>query len=73
MPREQILMGLTTAALCGAGLYGEGWLLTETRKGQKLVAACGADMAVWILRGLLTAGIVFGVLLATGIVNPIRW
>ena len=73
MSGEQILIGLTTSALCGAGLYRDVWFLTETRKGQKLAAVCGAEKALWILRGLLAAGIVFGMSLATGVVNPIRW
>lgn len=73
MSGEQIFIGLTTSALCGAGLYRDVWFLSETRKGRKLVAACGEEKALWILRGLLTAGLGFGLLLAVGVVNPIRW
>ncbi|MGD9854702.1 MAG: hypothetical protein AB7U20_07095 [Planctomycetaceae bacterium] len=73
MSREQIFIGLTTSALCGAGLYWETWFLTETRKGRKLVAVCGAETANWVLRGFLTLGVVFGLSLAVGVVNPVQW
>lgn len=73
VPREQIFIGLATSALCGAGLYWETWFLTETRKGRKLVSLCGAEAAVWVLRGLLIGGFVFGLSLAGGFVNPVRW
>ncbi len=73
VPGEQIFIGLTTAVLCGAGLYGDVWFLTETRKGQKLVGLLGTPNALWVLRGLLTAGIIFGLSLAAGIVNPVQW
>ncbi len=73
VPGEQIFIGLTTAALCGAGLYWEVWSLTETRKGRKLVNIFGTNNALWVIRGLLTAGIIFGLSLAAGIVNPVQW
>lgn len=73
MPTEQIFIGLATAALCGIGLYREFWFLTETNKGRRLVEACGLANALWVLRGLLTLGVIFGLSLALGIVNPIHW
>ncbi len=73
VPGEQIFIGLMTAALCGAGMSAEVWFLTETRKGRKLVNVCGAKNSLWIVRGVFTAGIIFGLLLATGIVNPVQW
>lgn len=66
-------MGLMTSALCGVGLYWEVWLLTETRKGRKLAEIFGAETSLWIIRGLLTTGVVFGLSLAAGVVNPVRW
>ena len=73
MPTEQIFIGLTTAALCGVGLYREFWFLSETNKGQWLTRIFGFSTALWILRGLFTVGVIFGLSLALGIVNPIRW
>ncbi|MCA9075047.1 MAG: hypothetical protein KDA93_08445 [Planctomycetaceae bacterium] len=73
MPTEQIFIGLVTSALCGIGLYREFWFLTETNKGRWLVEKCGLTSALWILRGLLTLGVIFGLSLAMGIINPVRW
>jgi hypothetical protein len=71
MPAEQILIGGTTAAMCLAGLCKQAWLLEHTRKGRKLVAWCGAEYAPWIVRLLCALGVGFGLLLATGVINPL--
>lgn len=73
MISEQALIGSTTAALCAIGLWRQDWLLEETRKGRRLVRWCGAAAAPWVLRIGLALGLGFGVLLAAGVVNPIRW
>ena len=73
MSKEQILIGGVTSALCLLGIAHSRWMLRETRKGQLLVRWFGEDRAIWILRGLLIAGIVFGVLLAMNIIRPIQW
>jgi hypothetical protein len=73
MATEQILMGGMTAALCVLGLWNVEWLLEHTRKGRRLVARFGESGAARILKLLLLAGVVFGGLLGTGIINPIRW
>jgi hypothetical protein len=73
MISEQLLIGGTTAMLCVHGLWRQQWLLTETRKGRLLVSWFGPQSASWVLRTCLTLGIGFGVLLAAGIINPVRW
>lgn len=73
MPTEQILIGGLTAVLCMMGLRNLRWLLDQTSKGQKLVARFGDPGAARILKLLLLAGALFGTLLATGVINPIRW
>ena len=73
MPLEQIFIGSVSAALCLAGIWHDRWLLTETKKGKRLVAWFGEHRALWVLRGLLAAGLLFGVLLATNVIRPIRW
>ena len=73
MPLEQIFIGGATALLCLAGLCHNAWLLEHTRKGRRLVDCFGTVRAVWILRCLFVAGAIFGVLLATGVINPVRW
>ncbi len=73
MPREQILIGVLSAMLCVVGLCRESWLLAETPKGRKLVASLGGRRAQWVLRCLLAVGVLFGLLLALGVVNPLRW
>lgn len=73
MSYDQLFMGVAVAALCLMGLCHQQWLLTHTKKGQWLVERFGEQRALWVLRGLLLAGMVFGGLLAAEIVNPIRW
>lgn len=73
MHKEQILIGSVTAVLCLLGLWNSRWLLFETRKGKRLVEWLGDGRALWVLRGLLTAGVVFGVLLALDVIRPIQW
>jgi len=70
---EQVFIGLATSGLCAAGLVREGWFLSETPKGQWLVESFGTRNALWLLRALFALGILFGLALATGIVNPVRW
>ena len=73
MAAEQVFIGLTTSGLCAVGLAREAWFLSETKKGQRLVRLCGTRNAMWVLRGLFVVGVLFGLALATGVVNPIRW
>ena len=73
MSKEQILVGALVALVSLHGLWKADWLLEHTRKGQKLVGWLGPEKALWVLRGLLIAAVVFGVLLATNVVRPIRW
>jgi hypothetical protein len=73
VPAEQVFIGLTTSGLCAVGIAQQEWFLRETRKGRWLVELCGTRNAVWVLRGLFSLGVVFGLALASGIVNPIRW
>lgn len=73
MPKHQILMGAATAALCAVGIWQSGWIARNTRKGQWLARRCGERRAITILRCLFILGVVFGVLLATNIIQPIAW
>ncbi|MEZ6054245.1 MAG: hypothetical protein R3C02_23115 [Planctomycetaceae bacterium] len=71
MPTEQIFIGLMTAALCGVGLI-EFWFSARLTRANGLpetsVSArpCGFSAAC-------SPGVIFGLSLALGIVNPIRW
>lgn len=73
MNNEQILIGGVTAFLCLIGLINSRWLLSETRKGQRLIQWFGEPRALLVLRGLLSAGIAFGILLAVNIIRPFQW
>jgi len=70
---EQTFIGGTTALLCVAGLWHQGWLLSETPKGQKLISRLGEHGAALTVRLLLVLGLIFGLALAAGFVHPIRW
>ena len=66
-------MGMAVALLCAAGLWHDRWFLENTGKGQRLVRRLGEANALWTLRGLFAAGALLGLLLAVGIITPIRW
>jgi hypothetical protein len=70
---EQVLIGATVALLCSLGLWHDRWLLTRTRKGQRLIRWFGERRGLWVLRSLLVSAALFGVLLATDVIRPARW
>ena len=59
-------------ACCLIGVR-EQWFLKETTKGQRLVRRFGPDRARWVMRGILALLITLGMLLANGVIRPIRW
>lgn len=73
MISEQAFIGGATAVLCATGIWHQAWLLEHTKKGRKLVRWFGDEPAQWVLRLLLVFGLGFGVLLAAGVLNPVRW
>jgi hypothetical protein len=73
MPKDQVIMGATIAALCAAGLWKGNWIVENTRKGRRLVAWFGPRGALWALRVLMAFGVVFGVLLAADWIRPVQW
>jgi hypothetical protein len=72
-PPDQVLMGTAIAATCLVGAWHSLWLVEQTRKGQRLAEVLGAGPALWIVRSALICGAMLGALLATGVVNPLRW
>ncbi len=70
---QDTAMGIAIVFACLMILFRDRWFLAETTKGQRLVQRYGAQRAVWILRGLLLVIAVFGGLLASGVVRPIKW
>lgn len=70
---EETAIGLAIAALCLLGLWHSRWFRDETRKGKRLARWFGATGALWVLRVLFGAGAALGVLLALGILRPVRW
>ncbi len=73
MAKEQVLIGVLCAGLCVLGLWHERWLLENTRKGRRLVNWFGPVGGLRVLRALLVAGLVFGVLLAVDVIRPMHW
>ncbi len=70
---DQILMGTAIAIMCATVGISRRWFLENTRKGQWLVDRLGPAKASRVLGVLSLAGVVFGILLAMSIVNPVRW
>jgi len=70
---HHVLVGGVIVLLCSWALFRQAWILESSQKGQRLVRRFGPQAAPWILRLVLAAGIVFGGLLAAGIVRPIQW
>ncbi len=72
-PNDQILMGVAISLVSLLGLFKVKWITTHSTKGKKLVTRLGEDKAFLTLRILMLAMILFGTLLATGVINPIQW
>ena len=68
---DQIVMGVGVAVMCVVGLRQESWLLDEWTPAQWLRRQWGDGPASTALRTMLIGGVTFGVLLASGVVNPI--
>ena len=66
-------MGVTVAVLSLVGILNVRWLAVETNKGQWFVKKWGEDKGIIVLRSLLFLFFLFGVLLASGVVNPVHW
>ena len=73
MVDPQFFMGVAIAALCLVAAAKERWLLTNSRKGQRLIERVGEQQARWVIRAVLGMGVVFGGALAGGLINPVRW
>ena len=71
--KEQVFIGASVAVLCLIGLVNSRWILDNTKKGERLTQWFGEARAIWVLRGLLLLGALFGVLLAVNIVQPLKW
>lgn len=70
---HHVLVGTVIVLLCSWALFKQAWILERSHKGQGLVRRFGPQAGPWVLRTLLAVGIVFGGLLAAGIIRPIRW
>ena len=70
---EQTLMGTAVAVACVVGLKHSEWLVKNTKKGRWLTERLGEKKALWSVRVFLVFGVLFGVLLAVGIVSPVTW
>ncbi|MCA9016829.1 MAG: hypothetical protein KDA77_15960 [Planctomycetaceae bacterium] len=70
---ENELIGGTVLILSVWGLLKDQWFLANTRKGQRLTKSFGPVRAIWVLRIIFLTGILFGALLAAGIIHPIQW
>ena len=73
MIHQDVLVGSMIVALCLLLAFNERTFLERTVKGQRLVRWLGRTRAAWVLRGLAAAGMIFGLLLANGVVRPIKW
>jgi hypothetical protein len=73
MRNDQAVMGAAIALVCAVGLAKSGWLFQNSRNGRRLARWFGERAGLWVLRGLLGAGTVVGVLLMLDIIRPIQW
>lgn len=73
MSRESLFLGIGTALIGAVGLLRQQWLLAETPKGRMLVESVGWARARWLHGAACLGLLVFGALLATGVLAPWRW
>lgn len=75
MPHGQahLFIGMMTTLFCLLGLWKTVWFLQHTAKGRRLEQRFGSDRAARLFRGLMVVGIVLGIMLASGILQPIEW
>lgn len=64
-------MGYAIAVVCLTGVVYSRWFLNNTKKGRWFLKRFGPQNGLWVLRGLLVAGIAFGVCLALDIIQPL--
>tara|TARA_R110002095_G_scaffold174863_6_gene152245 strand:+ start:1974 stop:2207 length:234 start_codon:yes stop_codon:yes gene_type:complete len=70
---ENMFIGGVVLIFSFFGLLKEQWFLANTRKGQRLTKWFGPTRAIWVLRVIFLTGMIFGALLAAGIIHPIQW
>jgi hypothetical protein len=73
MISSQMAMGGMVALLCLFGLWRHRWIFENTRKGRQLAGWFGESGGLRVLVGLLFAGMIFGLLLASDVIRPIQW
>ncbi|MBA4031818.1 MAG: hypothetical protein C0478_13135 [Planctomyces sp.] len=70
---QELAMGVAVAAV---GLYFTGrapWIVAETRKGRWLKERLGEAHAIQFVRFVAITFTLLGLLLASGIIEPLRW
>ncbi len=72
IPQHVLIGGLLTI-LCLMGLVKETWVLRNSAYGKCLVRWFGPRQAPAAYRVLLGITVIFGVLLAAGIIRPVKW
>ena len=72
-PHDHLLMGLGISGMSLACLARHRWLLANTSKGQRLVRSFGEPTARLVFALVCLGGIVFGSLLALGVIQPVAW
>lgn len=73
MSRESLILGTGTALIGAVGLLRREWLLAETPKGRMLVESIGISRARVLHATACLILLIFGALLATGLLTPLRW
>ena len=73
MMKQDFLVGVLVIVLCTMLVIGERWFLENTATGQRLICWFGSKKALWVLRASALAGIIFGGLLAAGVIRPVQW
>ena len=73
MPTEQIFIGSVFALVCLVVVWQAPWMCEHSRFGRGLARRLGEPAGVWTLRAIFAALAVFGLLLASGVVSPLRW